>query len=119
MEWRGEDRREDPRGGKEDGEALGATVDAAGTSEEIRRRSGAEGRTARALFGSRTAGEGTTRATEGRSRNDALCTGTEEEELRCEAAERGEGVTALAVLSRVSSLAQCEADSSIAQCEAD
>ena len=59
------------------------------------------------------------RATEGRSRSDAWCTGTEEEELRCEAAEIGEGVTALAVLSRVSSLAQCEADPDIAQCEAD
>jgi hypothetical protein len=51
--------------------------------------------------------------------NDALCTGTEEEELRCEAAEIGEGVTALAVLSRVSSLAQSAAGPDIAQCEAD
>ena len=51
--------------------------------------------------------------------NDALCTGTEEEELHCEAAEIGEGVTALAVLSRVSSLAQSAAGPDIAQCEAD
>ena len=100
-EWRGEDLR-----GREDEEAPSAPVD--GTSGEL---SGAEDGTARALFGSRTGGDGTARATEGRSRNDALCTGTEEEELRCEAAEKGEGVTALAVLSRVSSLAQCEADS--------
>ena len=42
-----------------------------------------------------------------------------EEELRCEAAEIGEGVTALAVLNRVSSLAQSAADPDIAQCEAD
>jgi hypothetical protein len=34
-------------------------------------------------------------------------------------AEIGEGVIALSVLSRVSSLAQCEADPDIAQCEAD
>jgi len=54
-----------------------------------------------------------------RSRSDAWCTGTEEEELRCEAAEIGEGVTALAVLSRVSSLAQSAAGPDIAQCEAD
>ena len=80
---------------------------------------GAERRTARALFGSRTAGDGKTRATEGRSRNDAWCTGTEEEELRCEAAEIGEGVTALAVLNRVSSLARSAAGPDIAQCEVD
>ena len=105
-EWRGEDLR-----GREDEEA---PVD--GTIGEL---SGAEDGTARALFGSRTGGDGTARATEGRSRNDALRTGAEDEELSCEAAEKGEGVTALAVLRRVSSLAQCEADSSIAQCEAD
>ena len=108
-EWRGEDLR-----GREDEEAPSAPVD--GTSGEL---SGAEDGTARALFGSRTGGDGTARATEGRSRNDALRTGAEDEELSCEAAEKGEGVTALAVLRRVSSLAQCETDSSIAQCEAD
>ena len=86
-EWRGEDLR-----GREDEEAPSAPVD--GTSGEL---SGAEDGTARALIGSRTGGDGTARATEGRSRNDALRTGAEDEELSCEAAEKGEGVTALAV----------------------